>query len=318
MSQVLTLTGSFATVWLATWLLCCLLLLAVYPLLRRRLLAAHPALASNLLLLLLAFPFILSLLSTLLLFSPALENNLVSEHCHENCQAHVPLVEIPGLAELGLLMIAVIMALLLGKLIYNLRTARRLMAQLSACATRSGEFELLADDTPFVFTLGWWRNRIFMTRGLLERCNDDDVAIILAHENAHARRKDNLRLLSARLFLLVLPGFVAQRFYEDLHKTTESACDFEAAKSHSGVDVADALLKIHKLVPSHAAYGDATISSAFTGAEVEYRIRALLDDRRLGRLQRYFAQACALALLVLSTLLVDPLHHSVELLLHVH
>lgn len=316
MTEVLTFTGSFAMVWLLTWAACSLVLALFYSLLRKQLRRLHPAESSSVLLLLLAFPVLLSLVSTLLLFTPGLESSLVSQHCHENCQAHAPMVQSVELAALGLILMTAVVLLLAAKLVFHLHVSRRLMKQLHALAEPARNYWLLDDDKPLVFTLGWWRNRVFLTRGLLQHCSDSDLAIILAHESAHARRLDNIRLLLARLFLLILPPGLAKKLYADLHVFTEAACDLVAAEESDNIDVASTLLKVQRLAPSRFTYCDSSITSAFTGAETEQRIRMLLENgARAGRHRPIGSMLCALALLAGSLLLVDPLHHSIELLL---
>ncbi|GAB5500661.1 MAG: hypothetical protein PsegKO_29720 [Pseudohongiellaceae bacterium] len=321
MTDTLQLLGSFATIWLATWFICALALISVYPLLRSALLRWHPAIASNLLLLLLAFPFLLGLLSTLFLFAPAQRSALVSSHCHgdiAHCAAHVPLIEQPGLVPIGLLLVLAIVTLLAARLRLNLKTAARLRAQLQQVAKDVGDYQLLENPQPFVFTLGWWRNQVFMTRGLLSHCDQQDVAVILAHEQAHARRYDNLRLLIASLLTLVIPGTLSKVMRDDLHLLIESACDFEAAEQLGDLEVAETLLKIQKLSPANWQLGHCVLLSAFTGSEVELRIKALLHGRPQTRLQLACVKLSLLVLLTASVLLVDPLHHSIEVLLAIH
>lgn len=316
MTELLMFAGTFAMVWLITWLVCSLVLLLCYPVFGQSLQRLHPAEASSLLLLVLAFPVLLSLVSTLLLFMPGLEGRLVSEHCHLNCQAHVPMIHSVGLATMGLFFLSAVLALLGTKLIFHLNMGRRLMSRLQTLASQKENYWLLEDDRPLVFILGWWRNRIFLTRGLLQHCTQTNLEIILAHEREHARRLDNVRLLLARLFLLVLPPGLARKLYADLHVFTESACDLVAAAGSSHLDVASTLLKVQRLAPSQFSYCDAPVASAFSGAEIEQRIKILLAQGSVvSTRQPIGARLCAVALLVCSVLLVDPLHHSVEMLL---
>jgi len=321
MTDLLQLPATFATVWLVTWFLCALALAAVYPLLRDALLRWHPAIASNLLLLLLAFPFLLSLLSTLFLFAPAQRAALVSSHCHganDQCMAHVPLIELPGLVPVGMLLLVGVVGLLLDRLRRNLWTAARLRRQLQRVALEQRDYRLLDNPQPFVFTLGWWRNQVYMTRGLLEQCDRQDVAVILAHEQAHGRRRDNLRLLLAALLTLVIPGKPGRMMRDDLHLLMESACDFEAAAQLGDLEVAETLLKIQRLSPAYWQLGHNVLLSPFTGSEVELRIKALLHGRPETRAQQACVRLSLLALLSASVLLVDPLHHSIEVLLSLH
>ena len=289
-----------------------LLLFFIYPLLEGLLQGWHPAIASRTLLLVLAFPFLISLSTTIMLFLPVVENNLVVVHCHENCEAHAPLLDSIWLSAAGLLVILLIMYAILRKLTLNIRTANQLMTHLLHLGKDAGRWCQLPDLQPIVFTLGWWRNRIFITEGLLAKCDSKDIDIILQHELAHGRRFDNLRLLLARLFLLVLPARFAQKIYSDLHFYTESSCDFAAAELYGDLDVAETLLRIQKIIPNEFSYFGSELASAFTGAEVERRIRILAaGGEKFGR--RQYSQSIGLFVLVLlSFILIDPIHHGIE------
>lgn len=318
MTDLLLIAGSFASVGLALWLASLAALLLVYPLLRQQLSKWHPATASRTLLLLLAVPFLLSLSTTILLFLPVAESRLVSAHCHENCQAHLPLFESVWLGGAGLLILIVVAFSILAKLLFNVRTARKLMTHLMRTSTDVGQWHQLADERPFVFTLGWWRNRIFLTEGLLRQCDVDDVAIVLQHELAHGLRQDNLRLLLARVLLSILPLRLTQAVYDDLHLFTESACDFAAAEVYGELEVAQTLLRVQKLLPTEYRYRDSQLCSAFTGAEVERRIRNLTAGVEQFSDVQFGQSICLLALALLSFVLVDPMHHGIEWLLGLH
>lgn len=315
MTEFLKIAGSFATVWLATWFACALVLALVYPLIRSFILSWHPAVAGNLLLLLLAFPLLLSLSTVALMFLPLFESTLVSAHCHDDCAAHLPLIEVPWLAETGLALTLLIGGFLSYRLLLNLRVSKRLQRQLAHLTSDEGSYRLLDNAQPFVFTLGWWKNEVYMTRGLREHCTDQDMAVILAHEHAHSRRRDNIRLLAAMLFNLILPGRLGKRLHDDLHLLVESACDFEAAKKRDPLEVAETLLKIQKLSPEHWHLGSSALLSAFTGAEVELRIKALVHGRHESIVQQASLQLSFLLLILASINLVDPLHHGIEILL---
>ncbi len=314
MTNLLEVLGSFAMVWIVLWFACAAVLAMLYPLFRQQILRWHPALASNLLLLFLAFPFLLGFSSTLLLFTPSFPS-LVSVHCHEDCAAHMPIIATPGLAPLGLLLIAAFTALLLYRLVYNLQTSKRLRKQLEKMSAPHDGYQLLDATQPVVFTLGWWRNQIYVTRGLRDRCSRQDMAVILAHETAHSRRHDNLRLLIANLFTLVLPRKLSHKLLEDLHLMIESACDFSAAEQFGDLDVAETLLRVQKLSPAHWNIESQVVLSHFTGAEIEQRIMALVQGRSTTLLQHAGLQLSLLLLVAASFSLVEPLHHSVEILL---
>ena len=315
MGELFHILGSFATTWLAIWFVCAVALLVFYPVIRKLIFNWNPATASHMLLLLLAFPFLLSLSTTIMLFVPLIESNLVSAHCHDNCQTHLPLLESTWVSITGLVITLLLLAMALKKFIENYSVSNNLMNQLSALANDRGNWHVLPESRPFVFTLGWWRSKVFITQGLLQQCTADDVDIILQHEHAHVRRLDNIRLLMTRFFLLVLPQRLAHKLYSDLHFLTESACDFAAAERFGKLNVAETLLRVQKLVPWEFDYLDRSLVSAFTGSEVELRIRNLVTDSSQLQDPRFGKTGFLAIFVVLSFVLVDPLHHGIEWLI---
>lgn len=306
--------GSLLTLWLLGWLFLSLPILLCYPLIRPILLARHPALGSKLLLALLSAPFLVSLLASVMLFIPLVENTMVSAHCHSNCGPHSPLSNSPWLIWPGACAGALVLAGICRRLLRNLKSSRQLMRQLSAVSIDRGNWQLIPECHCLVFALGWWSPRIFITEGLMKRCRPGDIEIILAHEQAHARRKDNIRLLLGKLFLLPIPNRFTAPLMNDLTLLTESACDFSAARAYSPLDIAETLLHVQKLVPAgHPQQG----RLAFTGSEVELRIRALLNPTMPERHYPGLTSLLSLGLLLLLTLaMLDPMHHGFEWLVH--
>lgn len=304
--------GSFAATWLLSWFLLYLLLWVGYPLLRRHLTAWHPTTASNVVLALLSLPFLVSLFATVLVFSPLLEQNLITAHYHgSTCEEQLALLESPWAigGVLGLTALAVLA--MSGKFLAQTISANRLRTRLLLLGERRGEWVLLPNSERLVFTLGWLENTIFITEGLRRECSEQELAIMLGHEQEHVRRRDNLRLLVSRLLLLIVPAPLARQFSDDLQLFTEASCDFAAAERHGRCDVAQTLVRIQRLVPQRFHYFNATLASAFTGSEVERRVMLLLEGTH-GSMLKFAPLIYLLALCLLSLLLVDPLHHGVE------
>lgn len=315
MVESLFFFGSYATVWLVSWLLCALALAVCYPMIRTLILKWHPAPASALLLVIFSIPLLLSLCASTLLFIPELEADLVTEHCHIDCQAHVPELSSIWMASAGLLTMTILFGVLLLRLLRDLKTARLLHNQLATASQKKDSVYILDDSRPIVFTLGWWKNNIYMTTGLIAECRDRDLNIILAHERAHSQRRDNMRLLFARLVLLILPSSLAKKCYEDLHVLSESACDFSAAKTFGSTNVAETLLKIQRLSMRYFEHQGRTIVSEFNGAAIEVRIQNLLNDRPHSKAQELGLRLFVIFLVILSFALVDPLHRGIEMII---
>lgn len=303
--------GSFSAIAIVLWLLLSFLFVLFYPMTRRILFALHPRFGSALLLAYWVGPVILSIVSTSFLFVPDLERVLVDAHCHQACSSHVPLIESFGMASLGLAVGGLILFVVAMRCLRTLRQSRQLKMQFRALSRHRGAYHLLGSATPLVFTLGWWRPRIYLSEGLSSACTDTDLSIILLHEQAHQERRDNLRLLLARLSSAILSSFFATRIMSDLQLLTEQACDFRAAERFGHVAVAQTLLKVKRLMRfPKDSFGE--VSNAFAERDVELRIKALLKAQHRIALQPWQVAALASALLMSLTLMISPLHHGSE------
>jgi Zn-dependent protease with chaperone function len=308
--------SSFAATWLTCWFLLYLVVWALYPGVRRFLTNLHPATASSAVLALMALPFLSSLVATALVFSPILEQNWITTHYHSaDCESRFPLlrngVAIGGvLATTGLALTAML-ARFFSQLFYSLK----LESKLAILGEKQGQWYLLPNKEHLVFTMGWLKNSIFITEGLLKQCDRRDVDIILEHEKEHARRKDNLRLLASKVLMLIVPSFLSKRFTEDLQLYTEAACDFSTAKKHGALNVAETLIRIERLSPRCFNFFNKAMVSAFNGSEVEGRVLLLLEGKPTAKAGRFRPLLYLTGMLVLAVALVDPVHHAVEWLL---
>lgn len=301
--------GTLCLIWLVLWLVLTLTLRAFYPLVRPALLRLHPAHGSQLLLLLWSAPFVLSLLTTSLLLLPAFDGLLIEPHCHGDCLPHVPTTSASVLAWSGFGLAVTIALALSWHFLQGIWRGVRMRRQFDALSSRQPGYRLLDASEPVVFTLGWWRPRVYVSKGLRDGCSAQELAIILAHEQAHRRRRDNLRLLLGRVFCLILPRAWRHSAVHDLHLLCEQSCDFAAAGRYGSLSVAQALVQVGRVLRRSAAPKQCV---AFDGSDLQSRVHALLrlDSRRM--LSRWqIATLCAVA--GLSVLLaVDPLHHGAE------
>lgn len=303
--------GTFSAIWLVLWLGLAVLFVFAYPLLRPFFLRLHPRHGSTLLLAWWVLPFAASLSSTLFLFMPTAENLLVDAHCHDECTSHVPLIDSPVLAWFGLVVGVLVVSVLLLRFVTTLRKSRQLHTQFDFLGKRRGPWFEMEAQCPLVFTLGWWRPRIYISSGLRRACDESDMQIILQHERAHQQRRDNLRLLMARLCCAILPAALAHRVLDDLQVVTEEACDFRAADAFGAVAVAQTLLKVKRLLMAQPA-AVPTLAMAFAERDVEIRIKALLEATGRVSLHRWQLATLLSAGVLALVLLVGPLHHGSE------
>ncbi|MFN3648230.1 MAG: M56 family metallopeptidase [Armatimonadota bacterium] len=172
----------------------------------------------------------------------------------------------------------------------------------------------LPSSWPGCFTLGVARPRIVITSALWEQLDPEELAVVLAHEEAHLRRRDRLVETSLACFYALVPLPGTGRLLRDWRRSAERACDAHAAAVVSSrEDVAATLLRVAQL--SQPMPGPLVGASAFAEAEDD------LEGRVAALLQRPEHRA-ALPLAPLGVSLVVMLaagfwvRHLVELLVH--
>ena len=151
---------------------------------------------------------------------------------------------------------------------------RALLARrrLRALAVRDARgFLRVPSGEAHAFVLGFLRPEIFVSAGLLRGADARAVETVLAHERAHARRRDPLRRLLACLALgLHLPG-IAGALGRALRRAEEASADAEAARALGDrARVAEALVRFARLqLP-------APLSVGFQDDALEARVREML------------------------------------------
>jgi len=172
--------------------------------------------------------------------------------------------------------------------------------------------QLLKSDQPLSFTAGVFRPRVYVTTGLLQVLSPAELAAVLAHEQAHVRRRDGLSGGLLSLFYTLVPLPAGWSLVQDWRRRAERACDAAAARRCGAACVARALVHVASLpgrtLPSHA------LPFAADAEDVSARVLALLRPRETPR-RRVAAGAAAVVALLLSSLWLP---HFVELLTHPH
>lgn len=134
------------------------------------------------------------------------------------------------------------------------------------------------------FTVGWWQPRVYVDERLEETLGAAELDAVVAHEAAHVRRRDPLRLSGLRFLaslLFYLPAL--RRLAEDVADDAEIAAD-DAAAGTDPLVLASALVKTTShwgsLVPNRAI--PSTLASAGVGFHrvdlLERRVRRLLGE----------------------------------------
>jgi beta-lactamase regulating signal transducer with metallopeptidase domain len=304
--------GSLSLIWLLLWVLLTLLMSLVYPLIRPLIMRLHPAHGSSMMLLYWAAPLLLAFLASLMLFTPMPEDLLIAPHCHASCIQHAPQTSELSVAVLGLVLAVIATTILIGNFLCSAWRGWRMRRQFEMMASSQNGYLLLDVAEPFVFTLGWWNPRVFLSNGLLKQCSPEQLSVILDHEQAHRSRRDNLRLLLMSVFCLVLPSSMRKRALYDLQVLCEQACDFESAKAHSGITVAETLVHVGRLLKDTSRPQS---SLAFNGGDLPIRVHALLSMEQRINLRSWQLIMVIVVLAAVLLLTLDPLHHGAEMLI---
>jgi len=154
-------------------------------------------------------------------------------------------------------------------------------ASLANGLARARSFELpsgvgvVESSRPFALTVGWFRPSVLVSTALLERLTPTQLEIVLAHERAHAERRDALAVTAARLLTLAHLPFVRRQLLADLNLACEQACDEVAARACGDrVLVAETIVAAERA--AGAAHPFASPGLAFGGGEVANRVESLL------------------------------------------
>lgn len=191
--------------------------------------------------------------------------------------------------------------------------ARRMRRALDGLAAAGpGGAALLPVAEPQAFVLGFLRPRVYVSQGLLAAAAS--VPSVLAHEAAHARRRDPLRRLCASLALAWhLPG-VDALLERRLARAQEMAADAAAAGALGDAPgVAEALVRLAR---ARRAQPAAALGWDGRAGDLAARVGALLDERVRPDRPRPMAVLTWAGLAWGGLLLAaEPLHRGAERLL---
>lgn len=334
---------------LATSLVAALAWRALRRPLARRLRAWHPARRARAALLVAVAPSLLPALLLALCLAPGVAGALGVGHDH--CLAHGEhrhLCLIHPAASLGPAAGALLLAgfaawaLGAGREALRVARARRTLAALRGVAPggrlalagdpadlgddASADLAVVGSERPFSLTVGLWRPRILLSAALVRALDPLALRVVIEHERAHARRRDALRMLVARLLSWPHLPRLRRALLAELRLAAERACD-EAAARRVGdrLRVAETIVAAERLLgaaPLPVARSSPLAGSPLAGVlapgfgedAVPARVRALLAGEpappRPGTAWRFAAAGLLLALL-----LAEPLHHATEHLL---
>ena len=243
------------------------------------------------------------------------------DHCtrHADEHLHLCLVHPPqamlGLTALFVAATAVVLVLVRAvPALIRLLRARRVLARLrgvSVAADLPG-VRSVDSDAVFSFTGGLLHPDIYLSRGLRSQLGSTQLAAVLAHEQAHVRRRDVLRRHLAQLGALLHGPATARALLSALELACEEACDADAAtKLGDRAEVAQAIVAVARLRPRPPPALAAGVVG-FTAEALTHRVTALLaPPPSEAAPSRWLLAGAFVALVVLA----PALHHATETVL---
>jgi len=180
----------------------------------------------------------------------------------------------------------------------------------------------ITSDFPVVAIIGISRPTLVIARSVLAACSPEELRAVIAHEQGHVHRGDNLR----RLFLMATPDVLAwmpisKRLYVAWSEATEEAADDDAAQSGQDgrTHLASALVKVARVATGRRAHGLMPASAFYGGQNLEGRVRRLLEPQAgVAAVRRAsWPRVAAVAIAIVAAALALPgLHALIEVAIH--
>lgn len=158
---------------------------------------------------------------------------LVFEHCHGNeCGTHAPLLTVGSLGNMSLVAGASLLLLGFATGIFKaLFVGRRRLLTLFNLGNQQQDYVVIDSDHLLAWCCGLLRPKIVLSRALLQQFTADQISVVLAHEQAHVARLDNLRNLVARWSACLWLPAVRKQLCADLTADNEACCDAIALRT---------------------------------------------------------------------------------------
>lgn len=266
-------------------------------------------------------PWAMALAGLALVYLPSLLGwaGLAADHCHLHgshhphlCLIHPPAIGLPN----GLFAVVALALVAAGASVAlrqwrEIQARRRLAALHRLAGDRLGSVRVVESARAFACAgLG----SVLVSRRLSEALDADHLHAVIAHERAHLARGDTRVAARAAVAVQILPKPTRRVLLTELRLAQEELADADAAGAvGSRWQVAEAIVQVTRLARAPLAPGPE--APAFTGGDVDARVRTLLAPRRSSRWVGTTTAALCFALAVAMTLGWPALHHFTEHLL---
>lgn len=188
--------------------------------------------------------------------------------------------------------------------------------------SRADESGICHLNTPVAtaFTGGFFHPTIFLTSGLCDCLNNDELAIIKLHEQAHIKQRHLIKKWLFSVFASLFPKPVSRWLTAMMTIAVEQQADAAVTRRVSDrAFIAATLLKVKRLASLNDMQGVTLLNPShcyFFGFDaVEERITYLLNPITTAKPRFFTLLILALMLSVVGTFCADLAHHAIELLL---
>lgn len=303
---------------------------AVFPLMAKPMARLEPASRANFLSAIAGFPVLAGLLVVSFTLAPSIAHSFGYgvDHCHTHghhphlCILHTVMFtgstpERLLLASLGVSVL--VWFTVIGARLQRQRHVLRMLVALGRTSDAEPRHCVLRSSRLFAITAGWLQPTIVVSSRMIDVLTPGELTAVLAHEQAHQRRRDSLRLLIAEIVSKPHWPATRRRILGQLNLAIEQACD-EAAARRSGdrLGVAETIVKLTRL----GAVAERTPLSpcpSFIGADATLRVNALLQPSIAARRTLAVAALLSALGLTMSGLATSEWwHHTAESLLGPH
>lgn len=230
-----------------------------YPLYKKLLLKKTSLHHSNLIFYFSLLPLLLALLGSI---AVNLQHNIftpVFEHCHHNsCQAHTPQINMTNTNSqlIALFIICLALSSLLIILSRNKHLNSRL-SQLNFFSLYHNKENYQIIDTPKLSAIstGLLQTKIYVSQGMIDLLNSEELDSVIFHEQAHCINKDNLKKNIIYWLSIIWPKPLKNLIRDDFILHSEYTSDYYAAQSikkttGNSKALSNAIKKIHQSRPS--------------------------------------------------------------------
>lgn len=245
------------------------------------------------------------------------------DHCASHGDGHVHLCVVHGphglRLGLGWVVLAAVLgpaSIALGRTGLRVARGRRLVEALRRTAhpVVDGEHHVVASAAPFALTAGLVRPRVYVTTGLLDALDGPGRVAVLAHEDAHVRRRDPLTKLAAEIACALHLPVTRAMLLDDLALACEQACDEQAALAVGDrTTVASVLVRMGRVV-ERCPWPASPIVARFGEGSIAARVHALLAPPLPSPRVPSTATLIGLGVTV-AMLAAAPIHHVTETIL---